>query len=65
MERNIKLTVAYDGTDYHGWQDQARLDRPTIQSQLEAAIAVITKSPHRIHGSGENRCRCSRLGSSG
>ncbi len=62
MERNVKLTVAYDGTDYHGFQHQGRSDRPTIQSKLEEAIATITKSPHRIHGSGRTDAGVHALG---
>lgn len=62
MERNIKLTVAYDGTDYHGFQHQNRPDRPTIQSKLEEAIAVITKTDHRIHGSGRTDAGVHALG---
>lgn len=34
--RNYKLTVAYDGTAYSGWQLQP--DKPTIQGALEAGL---------------------------
>lgn len=36
--RNIKLTIEYDGTNYHGWQSQKGTGRPTIQDTIEAAI---------------------------
>lgn len=50
MVRNIKLTVAYDGTNYHGWQTQ--LDKVTIQETIENAIVIITKEKVNLIGSG-------------
>jgi len=50
MVRNIKLTVAYDGTNYHGWQTQ--LNNVTIQETLERAISTITKEKASLIGSG-------------
>jgi len=46
----IKLTLAYDGTDFAGWQLQPR-DR-TVQGELETALAEILGTPPRVHGSG-------------
>lgn len=37
--RNICLTVAYDGTEYHGFQRQEESHGPTIQGTLEAVWA--------------------------
>lgn len=48
--RNIRLTIAYDGTDFHGWQRQPRV--PTIQEALETRIARITGAAVTLHGSG-------------
>jgi tRNA pseudouridine38-40 synthase len=48
--RRIKLTVAYDGTAYHGWQVQPGL--PTIQGTLEAVFAEIEKDRVHVAGSG-------------
>ena len=39
MERNLKLTLEYDGTAYSGWQIQ--VDDPTIQGALETALERI------------------------
>ncbi|MHC2067228.1 tRNA pseudouridine(38-40) synthase TruA [Bremerella sp. T1] len=48
--RCIKLTVAYDGTNYQGWQRQPT--GPTIQAALEAAINSISQEAVHIVGSG-------------
>lgn len=43
--RNIKLTIAYDGTGYSGFQKQSGSGLRTIQGELEAALAVLAKRP--------------------
>lgn len=48
--RRIKLHVAYDGTDFHGWQVQPGLE--TIQSHLETIFAGIEKKYVHVAGSG-------------
>jgi len=48
--RRIRMTVSYDGTEYHGWQVQPGL--PTIQSVLEAVLAEIEGAPIKVAGSG-------------
>ncbi|MDD2496498.1 MAG: tRNA pseudouridine(38-40) synthase TruA [Tissierellia bacterium] len=50
MVRNIKLTIAYDGTKYHGWQTQP--NKITIQGEIERAIGIITKQRADLIGSG-------------
>jgi tRNA pseudouridine38-40 synthase len=37
--RNIKLIVEYEGTRYHGWQEQA--GKPTVEGELKAAISAL------------------------
>ncbi len=49
-ENNVRLTLAYDGTDFHGWQVQPGL--PTIQGELEAAIEQVTGERVLPQGSG-------------
>lgn len=48
MERNIKLTIAYDGTAYHGFQLQH--NALAIQQVLEERLARIFGHPLRIMG---------------
>ena len=47
---NWKLILAYDGTDFHGWQIQP--DHTTIQGELAAAIERITGERVLPQGSG-------------
>ncbi|MEW5894505.1 MAG: tRNA pseudouridine(38-40) synthase TruA [Candidatus Omnitrophota bacterium] len=49
--RNIKLTIEYDGTDFNGWQVQAKTQR-TVQGEIEKALNIILKKKTRIYGSG-------------
>lgn len=48
--RRIKITIAYDGTDFHGWQIQPGL--PTIQGALETIVSGIEGEPVHVAGSG-------------
>ena len=48
--QNLRLTLEYDGTEYHGWQVQPGL--PTIQGTLEEAIKRISGEEVRITGAG-------------
>jgi tRNA pseudouridine38-40 synthase len=48
--RNLKLTLEYDGTNYHGWQYQPGL--VTIQSVLEKALGQIAGGGVRTIVSG-------------
>ncbi|MBR2104614.1 MAG: tRNA pseudouridine(38-40) synthase TruA, partial [Bacteroidales bacterium] len=46
-----KMTVAYDGTRYNGWQIQRSTDN-TIQGKLSAVLSKMTGSMEEVHGSG-------------
>jgi tRNA pseudouridine38-40 synthase len=49
--RRWRAVVAYDGTDYHGFQRQAG-DTPTIQRALEQALRSVTGQHINITGAG-------------
>lgn len=46
----MMLTVAYDGTDYSGFQIQE--NGPTIQAELERALSRLAGGPVRVTGAG-------------
>ncbi len=48
--RTLKLTIAYDGTAYSGWQRQA--NAPSIQAVIEDEIAVIVGTHHPLNAAG-------------
>jgi len=48
--RRIRITVAYDGTDYHGWQIQPGL--ATIQGALETVLGEMEGTRVQVEGSG-------------
>ncbi len=48
--RKLRFEIAYDGTDFNGWQIQPGL--PTIQGALESTIAEIEGRPVNVLGSG-------------
>ncbi|MCL1849075.1 MAG: tRNA pseudouridine(38-40) synthase TruA [Clostridiales bacterium] len=50
--KNIVLTVAYDGTDFFGFQSQAGTGLPTIQEALEDAVFRLTGVKTVVEGSG-------------
>jgi tRNA pseudouridine38-40 synthase len=47
---NFKLTLQYDGTDFHGWQMQGELR--TVQGELTKALSQIDSRDVVVHGSG-------------
>jgi tRNA pseudouridine38-40 synthase len=49
--RNIRLVIAYDGTDFCGWQRQSGGAR-TVQGLLEGALEKIHRRPVGLTGSG-------------
>lgn len=49
-ERNIRLTVSYDGTDFSGWQRQK--NGRSVQEELEKALATMHSHEVPVAGSG-------------
>lgn len=47
--RYVCLKLAYDGTDFYGWQHQPQ--RRTVQGELEKAVHEVTGVWTRMHGS--------------
>ena len=43
MERHFRLILAYDGTDFHGWQRQAGVR--TVQQEVEATLQRVLRHP--------------------
>jgi len=58
--RSIKLTLAYDGTAYAGWQVQP--GRKTVQGVLEAALEQVTGQSIRVVASGRTDAGVHALG---
>ncbi len=50
MEKNYKLTIAYDGTRFFGWERQP--DRETIQGKLESVLEKLCGAPVDVIGAG-------------
>jgi tRNA pseudouridine38-40 synthase len=58
--RWLKLTLAYDGGAYAGWQVQP--DKPTVQGTLESALLQITQEAVRVTAAGRTDAGVHALG---
>jgi tRNA pseudouridine38-40 synthase len=58
--RNIKLTVQYDGSKYHGWQIQP--GKKTIQGELVEAVSNLVGTKIHVHGASRTDAGVSALG---
>jgi tRNA pseudouridine38-40 synthase len=58
--RTLKITLAYDGTRFVGWQRQA--EGESIQGLLEDALARFEGAPVTVHGAGRTDAGVHALG---
>ena len=58
--RYFKLTIAYDGTDFHGWQGQP--NKPTIQGEIARVLSRLTQERVFVHGAGRTDAGVHALG---
>jgi tRNA pseudouridine38-40 synthase len=58
--RYFKLTLAYDGTDFHGWQMQK--GKPTVQGEIVSVLRRLTQEDIQLYGSGRTDAGVHALG---
>lgn len=61
--RHFKLTIAYDGTDFHGWQIQP--GKATIQGEIASVLRRLTQEDVVLHGAGRTDAGVHALGQVG
>jgi tRNA pseudouridine38-40 synthase len=61
--RYFKLTIAYDGTDFHGWQMQT--GKPTIQGEIVNVLQRLTQEKVILQGAGRTDAGVHALGQVG
>jgi len=61
--RYLKLTIAYDGTDFHGWQVQK--NKPTVQGEIINVLRRLTQENITLHGAGRTDAGVHALGQIG
>jgi tRNA pseudouridine38-40 synthase len=61
--RYFKLVIAYDGTDFHGWQIQG--NKPTVQGELVTVLRRLTQEFVQLHGAGRTDAGVHALGQVG
>ncbi len=58
--RTLLLLIAFDGTEFAGWQRQS--GQPTIQGEIESRLARITNRAVVLHGAGRTDAGVHALG---
>jgi tRNA pseudouridine38-40 synthase len=61
--RYFKLTIAYDGTDFHGWQFQ--INKPTVQGEIVSVLRRLTQENVQLLGAGRTDAGVHALGQVG
>jgi tRNA pseudouridine38-40 synthase len=61
--RYFKLTIAYDGTNFHGWQFQN--NKPTIQGEIVSVLRTLTQEKIQLYGAGRTDAGVHALGQVG
>ncbi len=61
--RYFKLTIAYDGTDFHGWQFQK--NEPTVQGEITTVLRRLTQEDVQLLGAGRTDAGVHALGQVG
>ena len=60
--RNIRLTLEYEGTNYHGWQSQTGSGLATVQETLEKALSGLSGASVKVNGSSRTDAGVHALG---
>ena len=60
MERNVLLTIEYDGSGFHGWQRQPEVR--TVQGELERVLTRVCGVPIDINGTSRTDAGVHALG---
>lgn len=60
MTRNILLTLAYDGTGFHGWQRQP--ETRTVQGELEKVLSILCGADISVNGTSRTDAGVHALG---
>ncbi len=60
MNRNLLLTIVYDGTEFCGWQRQP--DKRTVQGELERVLSVLCAQDIKINGTSRTDAGVHALG---
>ncbi|HVO57522.1 MAG TPA: tRNA pseudouridine(38-40) synthase TruA [Dongiaceae bacterium] len=61
--RYFKLTIAYDGTDFHGWQIQS--NKATVQGEIVSVLRRLTQENIALHAAGRTDAGVHALGQVG